>query len=1099
MFHVTDGCLFPRQFLRDVETAKVGKSLTLALFWRVAPNVFVRIAVVAAAAALLGRSTSSDVKADFHAVLASSGIQIFSARLVGVPWQPASVERTLDSPSGIHLISNARHWLLLGKQYERQDGISLRSIVPATADLNHHVAALEAYRRRAGDRERWSNIALANAISGDLETAASMLETGGAFAVSRTRSVSAGMQSDVAAIRIQQFEMTGDVRFALKALVAADRAIGSDSTLCEAHFNRALALEKIGLGAAAAVSYSRALQNEHSSGWFNETSARIQNLSRLTAAQLWLRARSRLQRISALDAAFVAQTVRSLPRQARTAAEEEYLGRWALAVEGGDAISAGYYLDLARLIGKSLKEFSGELLLADAVLVIDKSNENRNRRSLRALARGHRLYLTAKSRAGSAAAHMSEEAAKQFEIAGSPMGTLARYFAATQSGSVYESYAAMRAIESRIEKSHIALRALVDAELGNDLAERGELYDAFNSYTRAERAFECLGEIEGMARMRSARAHMLTFLGSPIEAWRIRKVGLAEADLSGDLALIEDVIMEAALDETFERDDATAFALYGTVVHPPTLHFAGRFRFYIVRGPIRFPEAQTVLASIGRHPLRADVENAVHFTRAVSLWDSQQPRGADTLITQYIEYSRTTGRSLMLPYLLLYRANAQERMNDDVSAIADLRRSLSLLERRCEKVDRQNLRDICTVTADDVFFALSDLYWKHRADDRVFELGEERRGFVFMREDDGSRSLRALSMREIGERLPPGMALVVFTSSPTNTMATAIERGRIVTRRLRDATGQLLRKKRRIAEAVSQRRQEDALELAGELYDELIAPLALQPSRISRLVIVADRPLKDFPFAFLRDRRRQQYLVEQFELLHAPSASIYVQRSGDRTKAERHRAALTVGDPAFDTQRYPALSPLPAARDESARVARQYAAAPALTGQQATFRNLAERIGFADVVDIATHTARNATEPALADLILAKDGEGGSACTLQQITALPIKKGSTVVIAGCETAVSRDWGDLRDFAGAFLAAGAGNAVATLWDIEDEAARDFAVRFHAALNRGESSAAAVRTAQLSMLHSPNPWLREAGAWAGFQAYALGLTDSASHAP
>ena len=906
------------------------------------------------------------------------------------------------------------------------------------------------------------------------------------------------MQSDVAAIRIQQFEMTGDVRFALKALVVADRAISSNSRLSEAHFNRALALEKIGLGAAAAVSYSRALQTEHSSGWFNETSARIQNLSQPTAAQLWLRARSRLQRISALDAAFIAQTVRTLPRQARTAAEEEYLGRWALAVESGDVISAGYYLDLARLIAKSLKEFSGESLLADAVLVIDKSNETRNRRSLRALVRGHRLYMTAKSRAGSAAAHTAEEAAKQFEIAGSPMASLAHYFAATQSGSVYESYAAMRAMEPRIEKGHIALRALVDADIGNDLAERGELYDALNSYTRAERAFECLGEIEGMARMRSARAHMLTFLGSPLEAWRVRKVGLAEADRSGDLALIEDVLMEAALDQMFERDDATALALYGTVVHPSMLYPARRFRFNAWRAPIRFSEVQTVLASIEGHPLRSDIENELNFARAASFWTSQ-PREADALLTKCIEYSRTTGRSLMLPYLLLYRGNTREGMKDDVAAIDDLRRSLSLLEGRCENIDRQDLRDVCTVIADDVFFALSDLYWKHCAEDRVFELGEERRGFVFMHEGDGSRSLRALSMREIGKRLPPGMALVVFTSSLTNTMATAIERDRVVTRRLRDPTGELLRKKRRIVAAASQGRQADVLELAGELYDELIVPLGLQPSRISRLVVVADRPLKDFPFALLRDRRRQQYLVEQFELIHAPSASIFVQRSDSRANAQQRHAALTVGDPAFDVQRYPSLAPLPAARDESALVAGQYAAAPALTGQQATFRNLAKRIGFADVVDIATHTAPSATEPALADLVLAKDGEGRSEATLQQVAALPVKKGSTVVIAGCETAVSHDWGDLRDFAGAFLAAGAGNAVATLWDVEDEAARDFAVRFHAALNRGESSAAAVRTAQLSMLHSPNPRLREAGAWAGFQAYALGLTDSASHAP
>jgi hypothetical protein len=38
--------------------------------------------------------------------------------------------------------------------------------------------------------------------------------------------------------------------------------------------------------------------------------------------------------------------------------------------------------------------------------------------------------------------------------------------------------------------------------------------------------------------------------------------------------------------------------------------------------------------------------------------------------------------------------------------------------------------------------------------------------------------------------------------------------------------------------------------------------------------------------------------------------------------------------------------------------------------------------------------------------------------------------------------------------------------------------------------GNGSAAAVRSAQLSMLHSTNPHLRDVRAWAGFQVYTLG---------
>jgi len=894
------------------------------------------------------------------------------------------------------------------------------------------------------------------------------------------------MQSDAVAIRIQQFETTGDVRFALKALVSADRVLESDGRLSEAHFNRAVALEKIGMNGAAAASYARAMQNEHSAEWAEQEALRIQTLSQPTKAQLWSRVHSRLERVAALDTAFVSHVVHTLPRQARAAGEEEFLGRWAVAVESGDIISATYCLDLARMIGASLETLSGESLLSDAVLAIDKNK--RDRRRIEALARGHRLYMVAKSRdrADANAAGIFAEAARQFDIAASPMSSVARYFAAMHSASVDESYSAMQAIEPRIKQNYIALRALVDAELGNDLAERGHVYDAFNAYARAEQGFECLGEIEGTARMLSARAHMLTFMGSPVEAWRIRTTGLAAADRSGDPALMEEVISEAALDEMFERDDSTALALYGTLVHPPMRYPARRFLLGAWRTPVRFSDVQTVLAFV--HPLRADVQNEMNLARATSVW-RWQPRQADELLSKCIEYSRVTGRSLMLPYLLLYRASARELMHEDEAAIANLRRSLSLLEGRCEEIGRRDLRDVCTVTADDVFFALSDLYWKRGADDRAFAIGEERRGFVFMHGGADSQRKHHLSAAEIAKRLQPGMALIVFTSSLENTVATLIERDRVVTHRLVNRTAALLRKKRQVVQEVRRDRRADLAGLSRELYDELIAPLRLQPARTPHLVIVADRPLKDFPFALLRDRRSELYLAEQIELLHAPSASLFVQK--ERVVPDRPaRVAVTVGDPAFDSQLYPFLSPLPAARDESKRVADQYPTAPALTGQNATFRNLADRIGLADVVDIATHTARNAKEPSLFDLILASDGQNESACSLQHITALPLKKGSTVMIAGCQTAVSRDWGDLRDFAGAFLAAGADSTVATLWDVEDETTRDFAVRFHAALNHGYGSAAAVRSAQLSMLHSMNPQLRDVRAWAGFQVYTLG---------
>lgn len=65
--------------------------------------------------------------------------------------------------------------------------------------------------------------------------------------------------------------------------------------------------------------------------------------------------------------------------------------------------------------------------------------------------------------------------------------------------------------------------------------------------------------------------------------------------------------------------------------------------------------------------------------------------------------------------------------------------------------------------------------------------------------------------------------------------------------------------------------------LADEMYTLLMEPLHIDAARVKRLVIVADQPLHDLPFAILRDQRCREYLIERFELLRVASASVYAQ------------------------------------------------------------------------------------------------------------------------------------------------------------------------------------------------------------------------------
>jgi CHAT domain-containing protein len=80
--------------------------------------------------------------------------------------------------------------------------------------------------------------------------------------------------------------------------------------------------------------------------------------------------------------------------------------------------------------------------------------------------------------------------------------------------------------------------------------------------------------------------------------------------------------------------------------------------------------------------------------------------------------------------------------------------------------------------------------------------------------------------------------------------------------------------------------------------------------------------------------------------------------------------------------------------------------------------------------------------------------------------------------------------DINSLALAFIAAGSRTSVASLWDVNDSATRQFSVRLHELLRAGTPVAKAVRAVQLEMLHSRNGSLNNARSWAAFQVYGSG---------
>jgi CHAT domain-containing protein len=138
-------------------------------------------------------------------------------------------------------------------------------------------------------------------------------------------------------------------------------------------------------------------------------------------------------------------------------------------------------------------------------------------------------------------------------------------------------------------------------------------------------------------------------------------------------------------------------------------------------------------------------------------------------------------------------------------------------------------------------------------------------------------------------------------------------------------------------------------------------------------------------------------------------------------------------------------------------------------------------------VHVATHGVMNPRNPMFSRLELARGrGDPADDGRLEVHELLGLRVNAPIVfLSGCETGVGGAWStgfgqgeDYATLAQAFLYAGAGSVVATLWRIGDEGAAAFAERFYRHLGTLEP-AEALADAQRAMLQerkyaSPYYW-------------------------
>ena len=263
--------------------------------------------------------------------------------------------------------------------------------------------------------------------------------------------------------------------------------------------------------------------------------------------------------------------------------------------------------------------------------------------------------------------------------------------------------------------------------------------------------------------------------------------------------------------------------------------------------------------------------------------------------------------------------------------------------------------------------------------------------------------------------------------------------------------------------------ERNALAILRSFHRALVAPLAGALTGHERLVIIPTGPLHQLPFHAFHDDAAP--LIERYELAVAPSAAVHALCAARPVRAAD--GALVMGH--SDGGR------LPAAVTEALLVS------TLLPGQcyletQATRESLARFASDHRVLHLAAHGAARLDNPLFAHVRLA-DGRLGPA----DIFALDLN-GMLVVLSACETgrAAVQGGDELIGLGRAFLHAGAKALVQSLWRVEDRATARLMSHLYAGLRDGATVGAALRSAQLALLHEGAPVYH----WAAFQLLGHG---------
>ncbi|HEX8620286.1 MAG TPA: CHAT domain-containing protein, partial [Thermoanaerobaculia bacterium] len=882
--------------------------------------------------------------------------------------------------------------------------------------------------------------------------------------------------NDLAVSLISRSQASATRALLVQAIAATDAALELQPRFPEALFNRALAIEQLGLRDLAADGWRQYLAVEPTGAWADEARSRLASVS-VPISPLDHRAKAAF-RAALLDGDATAATrfVQTYEHAARTYVEVDVFGAWGTAY-GNDAAAARDELKIARAIARELAG-RGDPFIADCTSAIDAASDNQRA----VLAQAHKEFARGRTMmrgAPTKAEAILRNAAALFARTESPMSLFTRYCVATSVQDQNQRSQAERALEASLRElpaRYRTLRAQILWQLALAYGARSQWGDAIAACEEGAAIFDAVGEPFNAAFLRVIQTEILEQIGGETAAEKLRESVLP---VFGRMTTARTASAIAAISYP-----AAQRKQWRTAVSMLNLELDILSR---IKDPTQQVDASLRRAvahySLQRHTAAyADLKSAKAATASLEDPAQRQRAEADVLVaevllgepsapsaarlTAAIEFHETSGMEMYLPALYLQRGRALAATGNADAAQRDFERGIERLER-----DRATLPDIAARlwmfdTAEELFIA---------AVENALDRGDTARAFDYAERGRARTLLDALGTA--GVRPPPvdfaavpaNTALVELVSLSHDIAAFVLTQDGLSDVRIDHKPTVIAAAAKRFRERLVENDAFAASSLGRSLHARLIAPLLPLVGGRTDLVFIPNVETAAIPFAALQSNDGRP-LLENYAVRIAPSTATFLQLRPAESRLPRNALVIAASSPDNMTQ-------LPDTDVEARRVAAQYpGAATLLMREDAEARALLRQIKDADIVHFGGHGQSTADNDASTALVMSS----GSAITRQAIESLRLPRTQLVVLAACNSARGEEnWSEgTLSTARAFLTAGVPTVIATLWPISDEEAAEFFPAVHAKVARGLSPSQALRATQLEWLQSnratPSMW-------------------------